>query len=498
MTQLSVEERLMRALGEVASRIADDDRPLVMRDITPTRSSHWLGRAVVAAAVLAVVVGVGIAARWDGSDGVPITVGAPHPLLTIEVGGETIGLRPTTSGDRCVELDVVPGVTPVDPPACLLGRPLAVQETVRAGRTLVYGIAASPDRFLVTPSSAEFREVTFGDGAAFVLVINSVNASGVVTLMDDTGRRVAEAAFDHGGPPRLPKGTIGKSRILLAFHQDGAVWAVTSDGNRVRLSDGTLKNPDDFPIVAADGHTVLYGKASPEEGSVFDVPLALDARDGTTSTISNFGETFSSDGRLVAGVIGHDDASAEEEVVVLDGATFSEAGRVTFARSSDEVGGVLHLAWDVGDRELLAVAKRTDLWTLDTFGGTATRLAVDAAEAGEWVIAEQAVAPGVFPAVRRRGSLSDWGYLRVEGGHATFERVRSLPTRTTQATLDAGRVLFLDRLDGPLAVGGDDRLTASSDDEPTYLIGDGRNLFQLTAAGVLTFLLPAIDFASAP
>jgi hypothetical protein len=501
VSKLSLEERLAHTLNEVASRIPDDDRPLVLGDGAPSsRTPTWTRAAVAAAAILAVLA-IGLAIRVQGRDEMSVITEGPRTLLSTEVGGVPVGLRLSNSGgDRCVALhredanDIG-----FQPPACLSGRPIVVQATIRGGTTLVYGMADGAKRFTSAVREVtvpHLQQVDLGDSGAFLLRVDLPNASGFVQAIGDDGRILAEAGFDHGGPARPPKSTIGASRILLAYRQGGAVWAVTTEGTAVRLGDGTIDAPDGYPFVAPDGHTVLYSARNFQAQANFAQPLALDARDGSTRTVSVSGTAFSSEGRFVAGSPPVDD-NVDVDVAVLDVATYKEVQTVSLGLAA-AVGVVSDLGWDAGDASLIAVSgQQRQLWWIDRSRGTATRLAVDG-EPAEWVVAEHAVAPGTFPAIRRQGSSVDFGYLRINPSRASFDRVRPLPLVTSQATLQAGDVSFLEPVQGTITAKEDGKLSLQANGRTSYLIGDGTNLFQLTSSGALVFLLGDVQGASAP
>ncbi|MGI8427699.1 MAG: hypothetical protein ACR2FO_09780, partial [Actinomycetota bacterium] len=266
----------------------------------------------------------------------PVT---PEALVETKVSNETVRLRLITdAGSVCVGLDFQSD-TGFHPPACLKGKPLAIGATIRGGKTLVYGLSSQPVRLLPEVEEAptpELQQVPLAQGAAFLLVADKPNASGKIKAIDDAGRILAEASFDRGGPARAPKSTIGSAEILLAYRSEGAVWAITTHGNTVRLSEGTLNAPDGAPSVAPDGQTVLHGITSFE--GIFDKVVALDARAGTSRPIGVVWGTFSNQGHLAAGVIPVDD-DVDIEVILRAVPSFEEVARVSIGIAS-EVGGL--------------------------------------------------------------------------------------------------------------------------------------------------------------
>lgn len=502
MTDSSIEERLTRTLEEVAGRIAARHRPFDSVDTAAPQS--WTGRrrwAVGVAAALVVVVGLGagllLTLASKDRDAVSVPAGEGEILLTAMVGGDSVALRLTNnSSDRCVDIQFPPGID-ASAAACLSGRPLAIQATLRAGSTVVYGIGEPGARFSISLEGdvAELHQTRVGEGVAFVAIIDTPRASGTVEVLDRDGRVLAEADFDNGASPRVAKGTIGNAEMLFAFRRDGAVWAALDNGTIVRLSDGTAQAPDGYPFVSPDGLSIFHTVTNFE--GIFDTPVVLNARDGSTRQSMFSVTAFSSDGRHAAGVIPADDPGTARDVVVIETTTLSEVARVSIP--AEEAGGDLTgLVWDVDGGLLVTSGPR--LLVLQPFNQPATATSGrDTSPTSSWMPAK-AFEPGRFSALRRTGVAVEFGVLHLDGSTATFERGRQVTWETPEATLDPTQIRFLQPLQGPLEVndrGHVTRPTGGFTALPAFLVGDGQNLFQLVD-GDLSFLISNVDFASAP
>lgn len=482
---MTIEDRLTAALREVADRLPDHDATEVIkpRDLSRT-APRWI-RAVAAALVLAV--GAGVFALARGRDEpVPVATEAPRPLLSATA--DDFEVRLDTAGPGCVVVVFPSELDRTASPACLGDETISVGATLLSGTTLVYGIAADADQFTATieqVTTADLHQAHVDEHAAFLMVVPVLQASGTVEALDADGQVVATASFDHGGPARPPKGTLGDQAMELAFLRDGATWARTFRGEEIRLTDGTIDASDGFPFVLADGHTIVHSVASFD--GVFDRVVLTDARDGSQRELPLAGTgllAMSPDATRIAATRYTDDSGATVELVVLDSTTLAEVASVPLGIEED-VGPIQRAAWHSDSARLLVttrccysadVGTQTDrLWAVDVTGDLATEVQTDG-ERVIWILADRAAAGSAVPALRLSDGDLIWGTLRTAATSVTFDPCCPLSHE--------------------LAVSMDSYLDVSARADGDWLVSDGRNLFELDISGTLSLLVEHITHAS--
>lgn len=488
MNDTSIEARLERALHEVADRLPQRDvAPSV--PVTEPEVHNRRTRVLAAAATLVMVMSVGgYVVTRDEDNAVLVGTEIPRTLLTANVDGYE--LRFETAGGDCVVV-VLPTGSPSLEPACAGSDAIATKAMNWGGRTrgstLVWGIADPGTRFssaIEDAATSTLYEERIGSGAAFLLVIDTPAASGTIDVLDGSGRVIGQAAFDHGGPAREPKGTLGDRTIDFAYRRDGSIWVHTTDGDDIRITDGTDQASDGYPLVLPDGYTIVHSYAK------FDSPVdrvrATDARDGSWREAPTFSMLAASpDGRVLATSVINDDSGATEEIVLLRTDTFAEIRRISIG-VAETVGQVWDAVWDADGQGLLVKLRccwteanqtlEDHLWFVDVNDGAATKLS--RVDGGGWILASRAAGQGQFPALRHAGSELEWGTLRVEGTKIAFEPVATLPA-------DVGFDI-------------DGNLYLSARRDRSWIFGDGHRLFELNASGDLKLLLDDVDSASAP
>lgn len=488
MNDTSIEARLERTLHEVADRLPE--RNVAPPEPVTDPDPHSRGKRVLAAAavvVMAMSIGGYVLTR-DEDNGVLVGTEVPRPLLTADVDGYELRLE--TAGEDCVVV-VLPGRPPSFEPACAGSDAIAIKATNWGGSTrvstLVWGIANPGMRFtsaIKDVATSTLYEERVGSGAAFLLVIDARAASGTIDVLDGSSRVIGHGSFDHGGPARRPKGALGDQEIAFAYRRDGAIWLRTTEREEIRITDGTEKASDGYPLVLPDGYTVVHSYAK------FDSPIdgvrATDARDGSSREVPTLSMlAVSPDGRVLATSVINDDSGATEEIVFLRTDTFAEIRRIRIG-VADTAGSVWDAVWDADGQGLLVKmrccwaeankAEEDHLWFVDVNDGSAAKL--PQVDDGGWILASRAAGQGQFPALRHSGSELEWGTLRLDGTNISFEPV---------ATLSA---------DVGLDIDGNLYLSARRDG--LWLVGDGDRLFELNASGHLKLLLDDVDSASAP
>lgn len=319
-----------------------------------------------------------------------------------------------------------------------------------------------------------------GSGVTSVLVDNVFDVEGrsIETLGEvgaAFGGSIDPFAADCTTPDcPAPTGALGDRELEYAFLRDGATWARTTDGEEVRLTDGTVEASDGFPLVLADGHTIVHSVASFD--GVFDRVVATDARDGSSRELPLAGTgllALSPDTTRIAATRYTDESGATVELVVLDSTTFAEVANVPIG-VEDEVGPIQRAAWN-GDGASLLVTTRCcyapegatqadRLWSVDLPGNSATELQTGS-EGTIWIVADRASDENTIPALQLADGSLTWGSLRVAATSVTFDPCCPLPNE----------------LDGSM----DGYLDLSERADGRWLVSDGRNLFELDTAGTL-------------
>lgn len=483
---MTIEDRLTGALHEVAERLPDQDAWEIAAPDGHVRSTRRWFPAVAAVFVFAAGFGVFALAR-DRDEPVPVSTEPQRTLLTATV--DDFEVRLDTAGAGCV---VVVFPSPFEhrnaSPACLGDDAIAVGATLLGGKTFVYGIAVRGDHFTGTieeVAAPVLHQVHVDDGAAFLMVVPVLQASGTVSAVDADGRVVATGSFDHGGPARAPKGTLGDREMEFAFLRDGATWAHTTGGEDVRLTDGTPEASDGFPFVLPDGHTIVHSVATFD--GVFDRVVATDARDGSQRELQLTGTALlalSPDATRIAATRYTDDSGATVALVVLDATTLAEVAGIPLG-IEDEVGPIQRAAWDSDGKSLLVTTRccysldgelQTDrLWSIDVTEGSAIEVGPGDNDV-IWILADRASDPDLVPALQLHGATATWGTLRWAATGVTFDACCPL-SEDLEIEMDG----YLD-----LSARGDGR----------WLLGDGRNLFELDAAGRLNLLIEDVTYTS--
>ncbi|HUR77048.1 MAG TPA: hypothetical protein VMZ22_03800 [Acidimicrobiales bacterium] len=486
MNDTSIEARIARTLQEVAARLPDRDAaPPAAATRRPARGT----RTLVAAAAVFIVSSLGAyLLTVDEERSVMLRPEVRRVLLTAEVDGSELRLE--TTGGNCVVV-VLPEGFPSAEQACNGSDAIAIKAMNWGGKTrvstLVWGRADPGARFsdvIEDGATSMLYEARVGSGAAFLLVIDVPAASGTIAVLDQAGSAIGQATFDHGGPNRKPKGTLGDRRIDFAYRRDGAIWVRTTDGQDIRITDGTENASDGYPFVLPDGHTIVHSHAT------FDSPVdsvrATDARDGSSREVPTQSMlAVSPDGRTLAVSAINDDSGATEEIVLLRADTFVEIKRIGIG-VGDTVGSIADAVWDADGQGLLVETRCCSTEESPTPEDHLRLVDVDKAAATElprvddsrWILANRAPSHGQYPALRRVGAELQWGTLRLQGTKISFELIATLPADT--GLDDEGALYLLARRNG------------------LWLVGDGHKLFELNAAGQLKLLLDDVDSASTP
>lgn len=300
---------------------------------------------------------------------------------------------------------------------------------------------------------------------------------------DRTGAPRAELAQPGVGDPA--------GSFVLAYHSDGQVWAVTDSGATVRLTDG---RPAGAPSLAPGGDTVVFPR---EADAVFADLIALDVSTGVERRIgAASAESFAEDGRLA--VVPPVDDLVPREVVV------HEAGRLapktTIMLPGSDGPNVYGVAWSGDGRSLLVTTGEvagTDLWFADVASGRARAIETPASSRGAaWSIGRGTGRS--FLAIRILDGAAAIGALTVTDGSADFDGVL-METHTPEAKLSLAEL----SASAPVGKVVAERLPEGHfafqpGDEEAVVVGDGRALFLVTAAGTLDFLRSGAAWPSAP
>lgn len=269
---------------------------------------------------------------------------------------------------------------------------------------------------------------------------------------------------------------LGSERLDYAFARDGELWARGVDGTEVRIAARGFG-----ASAAPDGNVVLF---SQDCNCPFWTPMEAFPSDGTSQPLETFASAWSPNASMRTGVAPLDEEVPVEVAVVdqeddvelfhFDLGVFADAGQLGWA-GSDRILAI-GSPWDSQTER----SSTQELRALDVPARTVTQLNID--DDATFVIADQSTTADRMAAVRIADDGATWGALVIDGGTATFDAVRSLPTVDGGATLDIDWSLYIDARSGA----------------DTYLIGDGNDLFEITTDGVLTFLRSGVDHASAP
>ena len=362
-------------------------------------------------------------------------------------------------------------------PACLDGDPVVLEAWTEADRTIVYGLASDGDdvrAVFETDTPSHVQEAPVGDGVAFLVVVDVPKATGLIEVAG-----VGEARFE-GGVSAVAVPVETADDVLLAFAHRSSIWVLTTDGRRVRVTDGAWPNDESGAHASPDGRTVRYWRESFE--GVFPTAMSVDVTTGEVRRAGTWAALPSPDGRQVAGITPIDDTGSDTEVIVADAVTHAQVAAVALGVQS-EVGDGEVLGWDTAGEHLLV---RTGccpwfddsppptyrFWWVDVAAGTARQVRYDG-DPEALVVADRGLG-----AVRSVGDAVERGVVEVDGDELRFAG-EPFETETAEATLGPPTVLE------SLADG-------------TWLVGDGRNVFRLDDAGRLTFVARGIRDFSAP
>jgi hypothetical protein len=422
-------------------------------------------------------------------------------LVSITAHGVTAHLVEGAS-PTCVRLATSPP-TGSSAEVCLSdAQPLlgASASTVAGTTTVVYGIGAgirSARAMVDNVDVAETKQAVFGDRLAFVFVVGTPDAGGIVLgqpVSDDEAP--PGASFGSGMPGIDPNPQREEAvdlpppaPITFVFEHQRQIWALLDNGATVLLTGS--KDGAGGGMVSPDRSTVLFGRVA----GIFDDLMALDVRTGETRRIGTAGAAaFSEDGALAV-ALPYDDSPVPVEIAVYEPGTFTERRRIRLG-TSDAV-SVATVAWSRGESELLIAT-----------GGDASRLLL--VDVGNGRVQPLGRAPsgvvqfgrgdrqGRHFALRDVDGRLEVGSLTVASGRATFVRSGVVDRKTPEAVLGQTAHLL-----GPL---GKVRLEMLSDvafrlapgETEAALVGDDENLFLVSSSGELTYLLSKVRWAGTP
>lgn len=484
-----IEDLLRRTLSEVGARVTVADRaaPEVAQSPRHARS----GRSAAIAAVIVVLVALVAVTQQDDTGEPSREVAAGPDGALARVGRFSVALADPPAGTpadaTCVRLAPDDGY-----PVVCEGEPKRIAaEVVTAGSaTIVYGVARG-----VVGLEGGIRQLATGDldqtqheaATVFLAVWNAAHADGVITGRTTDG---ATASFTIGrGIDDSVSAFEGLStEPLFVYHHQMQVWALLPDGTTFQITAG---EPTGHPFVSKDATVVAFGR---ESEAVFWDGVLLDLTDGSERKLPAFGMASFSDSGALAHAIPYDDEPATVEIVVRSPETYQELSRIPLG-SSAEVGGIYGVSW-VGDTIVVTTGhERPDaLWKVEPTRRAARRIAVEPGKA--WAVAEGPTQP--VRAVRMDGKTAALVDISLDGAFRA-DVVATIRQPASGPTLDLADVRFLDSV-GRVRVEelSDVAFTFADDDEPAYLIGDGRNLFLLSESGQLTYLLSDVAWAAAP